>query len=56
MRHVHYCYFNPVKHGLVANVEDWPFSSFHRDMTIGFLPADWEAIDGEFGERRGRAD
>jgi hypothetical protein len=23
--------FNPVKHALVANVEDWPFSSFHRD-------------------------
>jgi putative transposase len=30
--HVNYCWFNPVKHGLVANVEDWPFSSFHRDM------------------------
>jgi hypothetical protein len=23
--------FNPVKHRLVANVEDWPYSSFHRD-------------------------
>jgi hypothetical protein len=21
-----------VKHGLVADVEDWPYSSFHRDM------------------------
>jgi putative transposase len=30
--HVDYCWFNPVKHGLVATVEDWPFSSFHRDM------------------------
>jgi putative transposase len=29
--HIDYCWFNPVKHGLVANVEDWPFSSFHRD-------------------------
>jgi putative transposase len=31
--HVEYCWFNPVKHGLVSNVEDWPFSSFHRDMS-----------------------
>jgi putative transposase len=30
--HVDYCWFNPIKHGLVANVEDWRFSSFHRDM------------------------
>jgi putative transposase len=51
IRHVHYCYFNPVKHGLVVNVEDWPFSSFHRDTTTGFVPNDWEAIDGAFGER-----
>jgi hypothetical protein len=29
--HINYCWFNPVKHGHVANVEDWPFSSFHRD-------------------------
>lgn len=30
-RHVDYCWFNPVKHGLVTDVEDWPYSSFHRD-------------------------
>jgi putative transposase len=55
LRHVHYCYFNPVKHGLVANVGDWPYSTFHRDTTTGFNPTDWEAIDGDFGERS-RAD
>jgi hypothetical protein len=22
-------------------------------MTTGFVPTDWEAIEGEFGERRG---
>jgi len=32
VHHVNYCWFNPIKHGLVENVEDWPFSSFHRDM------------------------
>jgi putative transposase len=47
MRHLHYCYFNPVKHGHVANVEDWPYSSFHRDMKDGFNPTDCA-----FGERR----
>ncbi|HJU30152.1 MAG TPA: transposase [Hyphomicrobiaceae bacterium] len=30
--HVEYCWFNPVKHGLVTDTADWPFSSFHRDM------------------------
>ena len=30
--HVDYCWFNPVKHGLVSRVEDWPYSSFHRDV------------------------
>lgn len=27
---VSYCWANPVKHGLVANAVDWPFSSIHR--------------------------
>ena len=30
--HVEYCWFNPVKHGYVDNPEDWPYSSFHRDI------------------------
>ncbi len=29
-RHVDYIHFNPVKHGHVLNVKDWPHSSFHR--------------------------
>ena len=32
MRHIEYCYINPVKDGLVTRVRDWPFSSFHRDV------------------------
>src|ERR1700728_2195277 len=27
-RHIDYIHFNPVKHGLVSRVCDWPFSSF----------------------------
>lgn len=29
--HVRYCWINPVKHGLVEDPADWPFSSYHRD-------------------------
>ncbi|WP_238365814.1 REP-associated tyrosine transposase [Mesobacterium pallidum] len=29
--HLRYCWLNPVKHGLVARAEEWPFSSIHRD-------------------------
>jgi putative transposase len=53
-RHVEYCYINPMKHGLVRRVTDWPHSSFHRDVRAGMLPADWAGeigIEGAFGER-----
>jgi putative transposase len=53
-RHVEYCYINPMKHGLVGRVRDWPFSSFHRDVKAGLFPEDWAgAVDetGQFGER-----
>ncbi|MEL7259359.1 MAG: transposase [Pseudomonadota bacterium] len=29
--HVRYCWMNPVKHGFVAQPEEWPYSSVHRD-------------------------
>ncbi|MBU4231688.1 MAG: transposase [Proteobacteria bacterium] len=29
-RHMDYLHWNPVKHGYVRQVADWPFSSFHR--------------------------
>ena len=54
-RHVDYCYINPVKHGLVSRVRNWPHSSFHRDVRAGVFLEDWagDAGDiGEFGERR----
>ncbi len=55
-RHVDYVHFNPVKHGHVTRVVDWPYSSFHRMVRSGVYPSDW-AGDGrlepgeEFGER-----
>jgi len=53
-RHVDYIHFNPVKHGLVSNAWDWPFSSFRRAVARGDYPADWGAGDvfaGAYGER-----
>jgi len=52
-RHAEYCYINPVKHGLVRRVQDWPHSSFHRDVQRGLFPMDWAGdggAPGEFGE------
>ena len=38
-RHVDYIHFNPVKHGYVKRVQDWPFSSFHHMVRLGCYPA-----------------
>jgi putative transposase len=40
-RHVAYIHFNPVKHGLVGAVRDWPHSSFHRYVRQGLVQEDW---------------
>ncbi len=43
--HFDYIHFNPIRHGLVAQPADWPYSSFHRSVVMGLYPADW-AADG----------
>jgi putative transposase len=40
-RHVDYIHFNPVKHGYVSRVRDWPHSTFHRMVRLGLYPLDW---------------
>lgn len=54
-RHVDYVHINPVKHGLVKRVRDWPYSSFHRMVKLGLYPGDWAGDTsndgGAFGER-----
>ena len=40
-RHVDYVHVNPLKHGLVSRVVDWPFSTFHRAVAAGIYPQDW---------------
>jgi putative transposase len=56
VHHIDYCWFNPVKHGLVANVEDWPFSSFHRDNRASPRPGDFASFEKALAEyaRSGR--
>ena len=54
-RHVDYVHYNPVKHGYVTHVAQWPHSTFHRYVRDGIYPADWAGgtvTNGgcEFGE------
>ncbi len=46
-RHVDYIHFNPVKHGWVSQVSDWPYSSFSKYVTEGVYPENWggESVD-----------
>lgn len=39
--HMDYVHINPVKHGLVKRVVDWPYSTFHRLVEQGVYPLDW---------------
>jgi putative transposase len=38
--HVDYCHINPLKHGHVKQVSDWPYSTFHRYVEAGLYPRD----------------
>lgn len=53
-RHFDYIHYNPVKHGLVKRVRDWPYSTFHRYVKAGIYPADWgdqaQQFNGDYGE------
>ena len=45
-QHVDYIHYNPVKHGLVKRVIDWPWSSFHRYVRSGYYECYWgEALE-----------
>jgi putative transposase len=56
-RQVDYIHYNPVKHGLVNRVCDWPHSSFHQFVRRGVLSRDWAGVVNNsgkgFGERTG---
>ncbi len=59
-RHMDYLHYNPVKHGLVDNVRDWPYSTFHRYARVGAYSFDWASNNSgaadcgiEYGEPDG---
>lgn len=52
-KHVDYVHYNPVKHGYVNRPADWPNSSIHRYIRMGWLDQDWGsnyAMEDEHGE------
>lgn len=51
--HLDYLHFNPVKHGLVSRVAEWPHSTFHQYVQRGVYAPDWGGrcvLDGDLGE------
>lgn len=49
-RCVDYVHVNPLKHGLVEHVRDWPWSSFHRYVSLGEYDLNWGSKDMSFGD------
>ncbi|QLG88767.1 transposase [Chitinibacter bivalviorum] len=43
--HCNYVHINPLKHGLVTQVKDWPYSTFHRWVLQGDYPLNWAGSD-----------
>lgn len=39
--HIDYIHFNPVRHGYVRSVGDWPYSSFRHWVMRGVYEPDW---------------
>ena len=51
-RHMDYIHFNPVKHGLVSCVKEWPYSTFQHLVKLGVYPLEWgEDVFLDTGER-----
>jgi putative transposase len=49
-RCVDYVHINPLKHGLVQRVRDWPWSSFHRYVRLGEYSIDWGGSPEFYGD------
>jgi putative transposase len=41
LAHMDYIHINPLKHGLVKQVMDWPYSTFHRCVKQDIYTCDW---------------
>jgi putative transposase len=48
--HMDYVHINPVKHGLVKEVKDWPYSTFHRLVKESVYEPGWGGgMEAELG-------
>lgn len=45
-----YLHINPVKHGLVTSVSDWPWSSYHRYLRLGEYGSGWGSSSEFYGD------
>ena len=45
--HLDYIHYNPVKHGWVKQVKDWPYSTFHHWVGQGAYPLGWGGCEGD---------
>ena len=43
--HFDYVHYNPMKHGYVKRLAEWPWSSFHRYVAEGHYPPDWGSTE-----------
>lgn len=41
IQHLNYIHYNPIKHGLVQQVKEWQYSTFHRYVKNGFYDENW---------------
>ena len=53
--YVDYVHINPLKHGLVKNVGDWEYSTFHTLVKAGIYQRNWaggaeSVLDGLYDE------
>ena len=54
--HVDYVHFNPVKHGYVRQVADWPHSTFRACVQRGLYPEAWFGPDEQAALNRDRGE
>ena len=51
--HINYIHYNPVKHGFVTNVNDWPWSTYRRyanEDGYKIMETKYQVPDTNFGE------
>jgi len=46
-KHADYIHYNPVKQGLVKQVLNWPYSTYHRYVKNGVFRIDWAGASSQ---------